>query len=270
MAPTNPKWEDEDDSSSSPASPIIPTGRRSKWDDEEEEDSDVIESWDAADDSEEEEKKQKAAAERKAIADAEALANKKTKAQRIAERIAQKAKSEESSSEEDEDESAKRERLRKTEQDSDLLHAEDLLGSLGNPVKRSAAKSSLTQDPSNPENPIDISALPLFNPNNKESFAKLRDTLGPVISAHSKKAQYQLFLQEFSKLLAKDLASDQIKKIASGLTALSNEKLKEEKLAERGGKKSKAAKGKVALVASRDTISRADVTSYDDNDNYDE
>jgi translation initiation factor 3 subunit J len=73
-----------------------------------------------------------------------------------------------------------------------------------------------------------------------------------------------LFLQEFTKQLAKELPSDQIKKVASGLTALSNEKLKEEKAAEKGGKKSKAAKSKVALTASRNISSVADVNAYDD------
>jgi len=60
-----------------------------------------------------------------------------------------------------------------------------------------------------------------------------------------------MFLQEFAKQLAKELPSDQVKKIASTLTALSNEKLREEKAAEKGGKKSKAQKTKTSLVANR-------------------
>jgi translation initiation factor 3 subunit J len=71
-------------------------------------------------------------------------------------------------------------------------------------------------------------------------------------------------LQDFAKQLAKDLPSDQIKKIASSLTALSNEKMKEEKAADKTGKKSKAQKTKVALVASRNTSTTADVNAYDD------
>ena len=69
-------------------------------------------------------------------------------------------------------------------------------------------------------------------------------------------------MQEFTKQIVKDLPSDQIKKIASGLTALSNEKMKEEKAAAKGGKKTKAAKNKAPLVATRDSSSRADTTSY--------
>ena len=64
--------------------------------------------------------------------------------------------------------------------------------------------------------------------------------------------------------MAKDLPSDQIKKIASTLTTLSNERMKEEKAAEKGGKKSKAQKTKVTLVASRNASTTADVNAYDE------
>ncbi|KAI9821576.1 MAG: Translation initiation factor 3 subunit J component [Thelocarpon impressellum] len=235
---------------------MAPAAAAAKW-----------ESWDAADDSEEEAKKVKAAAERKAQAEAEAAANKKSKAARRAEREAEKIKrrqaEEEETSSEEEDEAERRERLRQTEQDADLAHAQDLFGNIGT-NKRSGAKPVLTQDPKNPDSTIDLSALPLFNPTTKDGFGKLRETLVPIISANAKKAQYALFLQDFSKQLAKELPSDQIKKIASGLTTLSNEKMKEEKLAERGGKKSKAAKTKTSLVANRDASARADTTAYED------
>jgi translation initiation factor 3 subunit J len=71
-------------------------------------------------------------------------------------------------------------------------------------------------------------------------------------------------MQEFTKQIAKDLPSDQIKKISSGLTTLSNEKLKEEKALEKGGKKSKAAKTKITLNASRDISYKADTSAYGD------
>jgi len=71
-------------------------------------------------------------------------------------------------------------------------------------------------------------------------------------------------MQDFAKQLVKDLNSEQIKKIATGLSTMSNEKMREEKAAEKGGKKSKAAKTKTSLAASRDIASRADVTAYDD------
>lgn len=169
---------------------------------------------------------------------------------------------EEESSEESEDESTRLARLRKIEQEADLRNAEDLFGDLTAPKSRSA-KSVTLQDPNDPANTVDLTTLGIFDPQTKDQFVKLRETLGPLIAANSKKAHYVLFMQEFAKQICKDLPSDQIKKIASGLTTLSNEKMKEEKAAEKGGKKTKAAKTKSSLVASRDTVSRADTTVYD-------
>jgi translation initiation factor 3 subunit J len=228
-----------------------------------------LESWSAAEDSEVEREKAKAAAERQAKADAEAAANKKSKAQRIAEKKAEHARrlaedSDESS--EEEDEATRRERLRRTEQESDLKHAEDLFGNIGisNSRKVTTAANAVQVDSKDPTSTVDLTTLPLFDPKTKLQFEKLRDTLIPVLTNNSKKAHYVIFLQEFTKQLAKDLPSDQIKKIASTLTTLSNEKMKEEKVAEKGGKKSKAQKTKVALVASRNTSTTADVNAYDD------
>ena len=84
----------------------------------------------------------------------------------------------------------------------------------------------------------------------------------PVIGNNYRKPHYALFLQEFTKQLAKDLQSDQIKKIASSLTALGNEKMREEKAAEKGGKKTKAQKTKTSLVTNR--AGTTDLGSYDD------
>lgn len=225
----------------------------------------MLESWDAAEDSEVEAEKAKKAAEAKAKADAEAAANKKSRSQRIEEKrmetMRKKMQEDEETSSEEEDEATKRERLRKTEQASDLKHAEDLFGSVGINKNRGTTKATVT-DPSDPARSLDLSALPIFNPSSKEQFLVLRDTLTPVLAANSKKAHYTMFMQEFTRQIVKDLPSDQIKKIASGLTTLSNEKMKEEKAADKGRGKTKAAKNKATLVANRDTSSRADTTSY--------
>lgn len=177
-----------------------------------------------------------------------------------------KNEEEDESSSEEEDEASKRARLRQTEQEADLKHAEDMFGNIGINKNRSATKAVVVADPSDPTSAIDLSSLPLFNPNTKDQFLKLRETLTPVLTANAQKGQYTLFMQEFTKQIVKDLPSEQIKKIASGLTTLSNEKMKEEKAAEKGGKKSKAAKSKATLVANRDTSFKADTTSYADAD----
>jgi translation initiation factor 3 subunit J len=226
----------------------------------------VLESWDAAEDSEVEREKAKKAADAKAKAEAEAKANKKSKAQRIEEhREANRLRRQNDGldSDDEETEEERRIRLRQQEIDGSRAQAEELFGDLSISNKR-AGKAITITDESDPSKAIDLSSLHIFNPNTKDQFTKLRETLTPLISANSKKGQYSLFLQEFVKQISKDLPSEQIKKIASGLTTLSNEKMKEEKAAEKGGKKTKAAKTKTVLNASRDVGTRADTAAYEE------
>ena len=265
--------DDESEDSTPPSSPPAPISRRSKFEDEEDSDE-VLESLDAAEDSDVEREKAAKAAEAKAKAETEAKAAHKPKTQRIQENIQRRkeqAAEEEESSDEEEDESERRSRMRKSEKDSDLKHAEDLFGDVDLNRKRTAPKpaavvaSTTTANKNDTTaNTVDLGSLPLFNPSTKDQFTLLRDTLAPILAANAKKPQYSLFLTEFAKQLAKDLPSDQIKKMASGLTTLSNEKMKEEKAADKGGKKTKAAKTKASLVATRDVSTRADTAAYDD------
>ncbi|RDH32001.1 eukaryotic translation initiation factor 3 subunit J [Aspergillus welwitschiae] len=257
MAPS--KWDDEEESVSPP--PVV---ARRKFDDEEEED--VLDSWDAAEDSEVEREKAAKAAEAKAKAEAEAAVNKKSKAQRIQEKKAQrKADADaEDSDDSDEDEAERRARLRKTEKDADLKHAEDLFGDidLNRMRNRSAPKAVVISDGADPTQAVDLSAMPLFKPATKDQFTRVTTTLIPLLTTQSKKPQYALWAQDFIKQLVKDLPSGDVKKIASSLTTLSNEKMKEERAADKGNKKTKAAKTKVSLVTSREN--KIETNSYDD------
>jgi translation initiation factor 3 subunit J len=191
-----------------------------------------------------------------------------TKAQRIEARRQEHMKQRQDEfdeSEEDEDEAERRARMRAQEKAADLAHAEDLFGDIQVTNTRSTTKPVVTSDdPNDPTKAIDLSSLALFKPNTKEQFAQLRETLVPLLSNNAKKAHYVIFLQEFTKQICKDLPSDQIKKVASALTTLSNEKMKEEKAADKGGKKTKAAKTKTSLVATRDVAFKADTSTYDD------
>lgn len=231
----------------------------------------VADNWEEAEDSEVEREKAAKAAKAKAKADAEALANKKSKAQRIEEHREEarrrRAAEEEEESSDDEDEADKKARLRKSEKDSDLKHAEDLLGSVDIGKSRTSGpnKATIIEDATQPGQAIDLSKLQLFRPMTKSQFENLSKTLVPLIAASSSKPQYSLWLTDFVKKIAADLPSTEIKKAASALTALSNEKMKEEKAAEKGGKKSKAAKSKTTLAAGRDVgRGMADTTSYAD------
>ncbi|KAJ5913511.1 hypothetical protein N7504_002394 [Penicillium tannophilum] len=251
------KWDEEEEEETF-TPPVAP---RRRFDDEEEED--VLDSWDAAEDSEVEREKAKKAAEAEAAAKAKALANKKTKAQRVEEHREQRKKNAEDDSDfEDETEAEKRERLRRQEIDSDLAHASDLFGEVDMKRNRGAPKAIVISDNVDPTKSIDLSAMPLFKPTTKDQFTRLSDALIPLITPHSKKPQYAIWAQDFTRRLVKELPSSEIKKIASALTTASNEKMREERASDKGNKKTKAAKTKVSLVANRD--SQVDSNTYDD------
>ncbi|KAJ5083790.1 hypothetical protein N7456_013217 [Penicillium angulare] len=253
------KWDEEEEDSVSPP-PVAP---RRRFDDEEEED--VLDSWDAAEDSEVEREKAKKAAEADAAAKAKAAANKKTKAQRIEEHREQRRKDADEDSEfEEETEAERRERMRRQEIDSDLSHANDLFGEVDAKRNRGAPKAIVISDNVDPTKSIDLSSMPLFKPTTKDQFTRLSDALIPLITPHSKKPQYAIWAQDFTRRLVKELPSSEIKKIASALTTASNEKMREERAADKGNKKTKAAKTKVSLVAQRDN--QLDSNNYDGDD----
>ena len=147
-----------------------------------------------------------------------------------------------------------------------MKYAEDLFDNVGlGPKARSGNKATIIEDKNNLGQTIDLSQLAIFKPVTKAQFEQLSTVLAPLLTASSSKPHYSLWVQDFVKKITADLPSTEIKKAASGLTAQSNEKLKEEKAAEKGGKKTKAAKSKATLAAGRD-IGRgvADTNAYDD------
>jgi len=267
------KWDEEEseESSSEEESVDVPVtvAARKKFDDEEDSD-DVADNWEEEDDSEAEREKAKKAAEAKAKADAIIAANKKPKSQRIEEhreaarRRRAAAEDEDTSEDEDEDEAEKRAKLRQNEQEADLKHAQDLFADVGMGPKARTGKAVIVEDKTNPGQTIDLSKLSLFKPATKSQFDALSAALVPLLTAASSKPHYAIWMPNFVKQICAELPSTEMKKVASALTALSNEKLKEEK-AQAGGKKSKASKTKVSLGATRD-MGRgvADTTSYED------
>lgn len=165
----------------------------------------------------------------------------------------------------DEDEHTRRERLKETEKEADLAHAADLLGDIDLNQKRAARKTAVIADAADPTKSIDLSEIALFRPATKQQFADLTKALVPLLTAQTKKPQYTLWVQDFARQLVKDMSSTDIKKVTSVLTTAGNEKLKEEKAADKGGKKSKAAKSKITLAGARQA-SGQDLTAYDDGD----
>lgn len=167
--------------------------------------------------------------------------------------------------ESEEDEAERRERLRKSEQDSDLKHAEDLFSSAMGPNKK-GTKAIVIENKDKPGEAIDLTKIPLFRPGSKTQFEQLSEVLVPLLRASSSKPHYAIWVQNFCKQICQDIPSAEIKKAASALTALSNEKMKEEKAADKSGKKTKAQKTKTTLAGAGRDMGRgaADTTAYDD------
>lgn len=163
---------------------------------------------------------------------------------------------------ESEDEADKRARLRAAEKDSDFKNAEDLLEA-GLGQKKRATKAIVIENKDKPGEAIDLSSIPLFKPATKTQFEALSEVLVPLLRASSNKPHFSIWAQNFVKQISQDMPSAEIKKAASALTALSNEKMKEEKAADKTGKKTKAQQTKSKLAG----VSRGgatDTTAYDD------
>ncbi|KAF8543549.1 eukaryotic translation initiation factor 3 subunit J [Trichophaea hybrida] len=280
MTPPPKKWDDEEESEEEEeesseeetGAKVAVLGPKKKWDDEEEEE--VLDSWDAAADSEEERKKEakkKAAAE---AAAAEAAANKKFALERIAEKkaavaVKKAAEDAERTARENETPAEKRARQQARELEADIAHAEDLFSAVGigagSGTSGRDVKPVAIVDPKDPSKSIDLAALAIFKPTTKAQFDALRDVLVPLLVANTKKPHYNLFLQEFTRAIAKEMPSEQIRLVASKLTILSNEKQKEEKEAAKSGKKKTATK-KAGLASAGKEMDRVDTRPYDDYD----
>jgi translation initiation factor 3 subunit J len=151
------------------------------------------------------------------------------------------------------------------QKEADLKHAEDLFGELDVTAGKTRGKSkhiTIQNEAGDPTEAIDLTSQKVFQPTTKDQFTKMKDILVQLVTVNSKKPQYTIFMTDLAKELCKDLPSDQVKKVASALTTLSNEKMKEEKLAEKGGKKTKA-KAKVTLNTAKD-IKKVDTVAYDE------
>jgi translation initiation factor 3 subunit J len=148
---------------------------------------------------------------------------------------------------------------------SDLHHAEDLFGSGSGPSRKPPTITSVVVDPKDPSSrTVDLASLAIFNPDSKLAFDRLRDVLVPLISKNSKAPGYNVFCQEFARAISQGLnGSEQIRLVASKLTTLANERLKEEKAAEKG-KKGKKAEKKASLAASGKEMDRLDTKNYED------
>lgn len=75
-----------------------------------------------------------------------------------------------------------------------------------------------------------------------------------------------MFVAGLAKAIAAPLDSEDVKKVASGLTALGNEKLKSEK----GSKLKKGKKPALVVGTGKSTAPKFDTRNYDDDDDFDD
>ena len=207
--------------------------------------------------------KKQAAADKAA---AEALANKKSAPERIAEKKATAAaiklmEDAERAALENETPAERRARMQEREIAADLGHAEDLFGAVGIGAGSGRGKAVAVVDPKDPTRAVDLAAMAIFKPTNKTQFDALRKMLVPILVVNAKKPHYNTFVQEFSRALAKDMTSENIRLVASKLAVLANEKQKEEKDVAAG--KKKTAPKKVGLAKFGKGADSYDTRSYD-------
>lgn len=169
------------------------------------------------------------------------------------------------------DEKTRRELIKKAELESDLNNAADLFGSLGvneHPRER-AAREAAAAAAAEPVITADtpISAHPLFQPETKQDFEKLRKAVGPALTKlNDKSAMYYAssLAIDLIRDLTQPLTTENIRKVISTLQVLSKEKEKAERqarLSKAGGtatggagkKKAKSARPNLGGAFKKDT-----------------
>ncbi|KAI8980018.1 eukaryotic translation initiation factor 3 subunit J [Trametes punicea] len=243
-------WEASEDDLPKHASsaPIPKKPARSKWEGEDEEDDAPVSDWEA-ESSEQEEEDEKPKPAPAAIPPPKKKGSLKAK---LAEKEATKAtKAAVDEDEYDEDavldprEKARRDKER--ELAADLSNAADLFGSVA--LGGTSSK--------------ELDWLISAQPRTKEDFIEFSNRLiETVMKRHMDKPLYAAFLEHHVRALAMPLRDVEVRKVASGLTALSNEKQKEQRDKASGKKKPKTAV-KPSLGAAKPS-SKLDTTVYDE------
>jgi len=103
-----------------------------------------------------------------------------------------------------------------------------------------------------------------MEPSSKEDFDKFEEVLREKITKYEKSPHYVVFLENLYRQLAINLDAEDIKRLGSTLTALSNEKVKQQK----GTKGKKKSKQKASLIVGKDTDDTTVDVAYDDYDDF--
>ncbi|KAJ7650039.1 eukaryotic translation initiation factor 3 subunit J [Roridomyces roridus] len=217
---------------------------KNKWEGEDEDDAAPASDWE--DSSEEEDKPAEAATQ---AAPPKKKGSLKAKlAQKEAERAAREAAGEDSDYDSDAvlDPREKARIDKERELNADLNNAADLLGA--------AAFGGTSSS--------ELDSLISFQPRTKEDFVKFSNQIIEVIvKRHQSKPLYAAFVEHLARELSVPLKDVDVRKVASGLTTLANEKQKEQR--DKASGKKKKVTAKPALGAAK-ASNRADTGVYDE------
>ncbi|KAJ8102799.1 eukaryotic translation initiation factor 3 subunit J [Lipomyces tetrasporus] len=265
-------WDDEEDESpSSTPAKLVP---KSKWDDEEDSDEPVLDSWDASESEDEKPAKPVMAAPPK-----------KTLKQKIAEREEEARKKMEEKikqleAEKNETPAERRARLQAIQLQADLDNAADLFGDVVALEDKEIPASSVPTESVLAESvpaesgvllkEPELEDLALMKPKTREQFDELNARLGDVLTSLSGNPAYATtFLPSLMKALVQPLNSEQVRKCASTLTAVGNEKIKEERAADKPSKKKKSKPGlSNASAKIDDNVDTTNYSRYDELDDF--
>ncbi|KAG9126885.1 Translation initiation factor 3 subunit J component [Ceratobasidium sp. 392] len=136
---------------------------------------------------------------------------------------------------------------RARELESDLKSAGDLLGA-----------AALGDAPS------ELAELVSFEPRSKDDFQKLSNMIMEhIIQRHQSKPLYATFIELHARALAEPLRDVDVRKVASGLSTLANEKQKEQRDKASGKKKPKAVQ-KPGLGLTKPGPKKVDTAAYEE------
>ncbi|KAI9226244.1 MAG: eukaryotic translation initiation factor 3 subunit J [Piptocephalis tieghemiana] len=215
-------WEDETNSTK----PTLVAPKTSKWDDEDASDEDVKDAWDdSEEESEDEAPKAPPPQPKKKVPLSQRIAERNAENARKKEEMAARqsaAQADTAVQETEEELFERRQREKRMQEASDLENAVDLFGGVS--VKDQDTASKITT----------------LTPKSKEEFDEFAKLLVARIQESSKSGLYPTFLADFTRQLYAPLKDVYIRKGASVLTALANEKQKAEREKNKKGKKKAA------------------------------
>ncbi|KAF9916591.1 Translation initiation factor 3 subunit J component [Linnemannia zychae] len=222
---------------------------KKQWDDEDADSDDIKEDWDASSSESESEKEVKPApAPKPKVTLAEKIAARNAEAERKREAAAAKAALV-PERETEEEKFERRQRERNAIIESDIANAADLFSG----VKVSGGVVTAASE------------LETMKPRTKDQFNEFTNLLVALIQKHEKQGLYVSFLEGLFRELAQGTRDVDVRKFASTLTTLANEK---QKAAKDALKSKKKGSNKPSLVATK--VAANDLDTRDYSNDYDE